>query len=113
MSDWVMVEVDGQTFITSRCPICGSPILTGEYADATMLGDPRPHYVPTRQWTCPTPRCGEVCVICRREPGDVHGPDCGPLMALKLERPHIVDESDCRAHTSEARPKAMNLGGTS
>lgn len=95
MSELVLVEVDGQTFVTFRCPICAAPVLTGEYAEVTMLSDPKRRYVPGR-YTCPTPRCGEVCTICRREPGDVHGPDCGPLMFPKLERPHIVTVEDCR-----------------
>jgi hypothetical protein len=91
----VLVEVDGQTFLTYRCPICDAPILTGEYAEVTCLSDAKSRYVPGRA-TCPTPRCGEVCRICRREPGDVHGPDCGPLMFSKLERPHIITKEDCR-----------------
>jgi len=94
-TDYVLVEVGGRTFLTYRCSICAAPVLTGEYAEVTMLSDPKPRYVPGRAM-CPTPRCGEVCKVCRREVGDVHGPDCGPLMFGKLERPHIVDASDCR-----------------
>lgn len=36
------------------------------------------------------------CRSCSRPPGEVHGPDCGPLMASKVERPHIITEEDCR-----------------
>jgi hypothetical protein len=77
------------------CEVCGADAHVIEAADVSTFGDSKPRQVPTRV-ECSTPRCGEVCKVCRRDPGDVHGPDCGDLMALKVERPHIVDRSDCR-----------------
>jgi hypothetical protein len=81
---------------TVPCDVCGMPRRVLDWAEITTLSDAVPRFVPTRCTPCPTPRCGEVCKVCRREVGDVHGPDCGPLMFAKVERPHIVDESDCR-----------------
>ncbi|WP_433078923.1 hypothetical protein ACQP1P_38715 [Dactylosporangium sp. CA-052675] len=83
------------------CSICGAERDEPEQVDVSQLVSTFNTKVYGRYAKpCPTPRCGEVCKICRREPGDVHGPDCGPLMAAKLERPHIVDESDCRGGTT-------------
>jgi hypothetical protein len=78
------------------CGICCGDRLVLDYAEVTTMRDAETQYVPTRIGRCPTPRCGEVCKLCRREPGDVHGPDCGPLMADKLDRPHIITKEDCR-----------------
>lgn len=85
------------TAITHLCRICGAEREAPEQIDTTALGSAfsTTVYGPYRT-PCPTPKCGEVCRICRRDPGDVHGPDCGPLMFTKLERPHIITEEDCR-----------------
>lgn len=80
---------------TQPCEVCGAAARVLEAAEVTSFGEADRRFVPTRI-ECSTPRCGEVCKVCRREPGDVHGPDCGDLMATKVERPHIVDRSDCR-----------------
>lgn len=47
--------------------------------------------------TCPTPGCGPRCPTCRREPGDIHGPECGEIIAGKLGdlRPCTITEADC------------------
>jgi hypothetical protein len=88
MADQVRIE---------PCPVCGADAkVTGPLLDVSSFGllfDTRVYG--RRTIDCPTPRCGEVCKVCRREPGDVHGPHCGDLMATKLERSHIVDRSDC------------------
>lgn len=81
---------------TVTCGVCGRPQRVTDWAEVSTFGDAVPVLIPGRLESCPTPRCGEVCKVCRREPGDVHGPDCGPLMFGKVERPHIVDASDCR-----------------
>lgn len=81
---------------TVPCGVCGKPQRVTDWVDVSTYGDAVPRLLPSHLEPCPTPRCGEVCKVCRREPGDVHGPDCGPLMFAKLERPHIVDKSDCR-----------------
>lgn len=79
------------------CRICGAEREGPEQVDVRGLGSVFSTTVDGRYRTpCPTPRCGEVCKVCRREIGDVHGPDCGPLMATKLERPHIITVEDCR-----------------
>ena len=77
------------------CGICGELLDVHEWIEMTTLGDVDLQWTPARA-TCPTPRCGEVCRICRRDVGDVHGPHCGPLMFAKLERPHIITREDCR-----------------
>jgi hypothetical protein len=69
MADQVRIE---------PCPVCGADAkVTGPLLDVSSFG----LLFDTR--------------VCRREPGDVHGPHCGDLMATKLERSHIVDRSDC------------------
>lgn len=91
--DLVFVETaPGEYYTTIHCPTCGVLLKPKHLAEVTRLGSRTPEYIPLR---CPTPKCGEVCKICRRDIGDVHGPDCGPLMFSKIERPHIVDRSDC------------------
>lgn len=80
--------------VTLPCDICGADMPVEEWLDVTSFGDRNPQYTPGRT-VCPTPRCGEVCKICRGEIGDVHGPHCGELMFNKIEKPHIIDRSDC------------------
>ena len=107
--DWAQVEVQSRRVAakeaemrrlgateTAPCSVCGEPQRVMEWVEVSTFGDRIPQLLPGRVAPCPTPRCGEVCKVCRREVGDVHGPDCGPLMFAKVERPHIVDESDCR-----------------
>lgn len=87
---------DPDTWVPPPCRLCGAEQhFDGQWLDVSRMGDSAPVVMPRRVW-CSTPKCGRVCVICRRDIGDVHGPDCGPLMFTKLERPHIVDKSDCR-----------------
>jgi hypothetical protein len=89
-------EAERRLWEPTCCPLCGAPRdFDGTWVEVTTYSDPEPEYLPGRVW-CSTPKCGQVCKLCRREPGDVHGPDCGPLMFGKVERPHIVDASDCR-----------------
>lgn len=75
------------------CPLCGVNVDADDCLDITSFNDPEPRYLIRR---CPTPGCGTTCRTCRREPGDVHGPHCWVHMRDKLDRPHIVDRSDCR-----------------
>jgi hypothetical protein len=77
------------------CGRCAAPLeFSGDWIEITTFVDPEPAFVPGRHW-CTTPRCGYVCKVCRGEIGDVHGPHCGELMLSKIERPHIIDRSDC------------------
>lgn len=88
-------EAERRLWEPTCCPLCGAPReFDGDWVEITRLGSPEPEFLPGRVW-CSTPRCGQVCKICRGEVGDVHGPDCGPLMFVKVEHPHLIDRSDC------------------
>lgn len=80
--------------LVHHCSICGVKV-DCDWLEITAFGDAMPSYAPGK-YVCPTPRCGEVCRTCRREPGDVHGPHCWVHMRDKVERPHIVTLEDCR-----------------
>jgi hypothetical protein len=89
---WALLDLgEAGQVVTTPCPACGTWLQPEDCAEVTTFGDPRPEYIPMR---CPTPGCGTTCRTCRRPPGDVHGAHCGDRMALKVERPHIVDRSD-------------------
>jgi hypothetical protein len=80
--------------IVDDCEVCGSPARF-DRIDITTWGDSQPVYVKGMK-RCPTRRCGEVCPICRREPGDVHMAECAPIVLAKLERQAFVSREDCR-----------------
>jgi hypothetical protein len=84
---------DGTQVLTVPCPVCGVFLAPEDCVEVTTFADAYPRYLPLR---CPTPKCGQVCKTCRREPGDVHGPHCWEHMKHKVENPHLVDWSDCR-----------------
>lgn len=77
------------------CELCGASRDVRQWLDISRLGDPFPELMPVLD-RCPTEGCGTTCVVCRRPPGEVHGPHCWERMRLKVEDPHIVDESDCK-----------------
>lgn len=74
-----------------NCPRCGTE--ADGVIEVTTFGDPVPQYLVT---SCQTAKCGQICRTCRRDIGDVHGPHCWEHMVNKVERPHIVDRSDCQ-----------------
>lgn len=86
-----------------RCLRCGA-IPDINWFDITAAGEDVA-VIPGRS-VCTTDNCLDDngsdqvplsrCRSCGRPPGEVHGPDCGPLMFDKLERPHIITKEDCR-----------------
>lgn len=81
--------------IALRCEVCDEPLTVEDWAEVTALGDRQPRFVPTRV-SCPTPRCGEVCRTCRREPGDIHSGACSWAVLSKVADPCWVSIEDCR-----------------
>lgn len=77
------------------CAWCGAE-LDVDWCEITALGDAEPRYV-RGQVTCPTPGCVPRCPTCDGQVGDIHGPDCGDVMATKLGdlRPCTITRADC------------------
>jgi hypothetical protein len=75
------------------CERCGAE-LDVDWCEITTCGEAEPSFVPGRV-VCPTPGCGKVCPICRRQPGDVHSGACGPIMERKLADKVHVSREDC------------------
>ena len=80
--------------VANPCPWCGAE-LTQEWCDISTPGDP--DLVTRGRVTCPTAGCGPRCPVCRGEIGDIHGPNCGDIMAAKPGglRPATITHEDC------------------
>ena len=67
-----------------------------EWAEITACGDAEPRYVPGKV-KCPTPGCVPRCPSCHGQVGDIHGPNCGEVMAAKLGglQPCTITRGDC------------------
>lgn len=81
--------------MTATCAWCDAE-LDETWVDVSALGDATFTTVRGRS-QCPTIGCVPRCPVCRREPGDIHGPKCGDIMARKLGdlRPATITREDC------------------
>lgn len=79
----------------STCAWCGAE-LDIDWVDVRTLSDPDPVPIPGRV-TCPTSGCVPRCPICRGVVGDIHGPECGPIISAKLGdlSPCTISRADC------------------
>lgn len=85
------------------CAWCGSP-LNVDYVDVTALGGGT--FETTRgRSQCSNPRCAPRCPTCKREVGDIHGPECGAIIAGKLGdvAPCTISRADCGSQWPEER----------
>jgi hypothetical protein len=80
-----------------NCPRCSAVIEDVDWIDISAYGDAEPRYIAGRHGPCPTEGCGTTCPTCRRAEGDIHGAECGPVMARKVEDPTRVSREDCLA----------------
>lgn len=82
------------------CAWCGAE-LNETWLDVTALGSSFDTVRGPAE--CPTVGCTPRCPVCHREPGDIHGPDCGEVMAAKLGdlRPCTIARADCGSRMVE------------
>jgi hypothetical protein len=87
----MIIFADREPDNTLPCRTCGADS-TVEWVDVTAMGDDQRAYM-SGFINCPTPRCGEVCIICRREVGDIHKAECGRMV---IDGGVYVTKGQCR-----------------
>jgi hypothetical protein len=80
--------------LVHHCPICGVEV-DCDWLEISAFGDAQPSFAPGK-YVCPTPRCGQVCKVCRREVGDIHSGACSAIVLAKIDDPCRVSREDCR-----------------
>jgi hypothetical protein len=80
--------------VANPCRWCGADLII-EWADVSTYAEIN-RVIPGAV-TCPTPGCSPHCPTCRSTVGDIHGPNCGEIIAGKLgdPQPCTITRDDC------------------